>query len=80
MPDRRVLELAAREHRILVSCDKHTMLPELYRFVAEGNHSPGLLVVVPQHAEVAAVMNTILMIWAASDAAEWENRAVIIPF
>ena len=55
LKDRVVLEQATSEGRVLVSCDKRTMLPLFYKMVAEGRSSPGLLLVIPQDAPTRAI-------------------------
>ncbi len=80
LDDRTVLERAARDGRILVTHDKQTMSTHLARFLGEGNASPGVLVVIPQDAAIGLVIETLVLIWAASEAEEWINRAAKIPF
>ncbi len=42
-------------------------------------HSPGVFL-VRQRIPVAAVAEALVLIWVASDASEWENLILEIPF
>jgi hypothetical protein len=78
VPDDRVLELAAGEGRVLVSHDWETMPYHFAEFIA-ARTSPGLLI-VPQHLGVRVAIEQLVMIWAASEAEEYVNRLVRLPF
>ncbi len=80
LEDLEVLRRAAQERRILVTHDKRSMARHLARFLAEGNVSPGVLVVIPQHADIGRVIDTLILIWAASEPEEWRSRITKIPF
>jgi len=73
-----VLYQAAREGRILVSHDVTTMARWFEQFIRSGNRCPGLFL-VPQDARVSAVVESLLLVWLASEASEWENRLVWLP-
>jgi hypothetical protein len=73
-----VLRIAAPEGRILVSHDVGTMPGHLRRFMAEGGRSPGVLL-IPQVVTTAEAIEELVMIWAVSEAAEWENLVVWLP-
>jgi len=77
LTDFEVLEIAARDNRILVSQDFKTMPAAFARFLQE-HSSPGVFI-VPQSMEFLAAIESLLMIWAASDAAEWSNRICRLP-
>jgi len=77
--DPRVLSLAATEDRILVSHDRRTMPKHFAAFVGAGNRSPGVFL-IKQHANLRAVIETLVLIWAASAPEEWENSIAEIPF
>lgn len=54
-------------------------MPAAFRaFLRGGNHSPGLLL-VPQEAPIASVIESILVIWAASEADDWIDRVEWLP-
>lgn len=77
LADYKVLEIAASDDRILVSQDFKTMPAAFARFL-EKHGSPGVFI-VPQSMELSAAIESLVMIWAASDAAEWSNRVCRLP-
>ena len=77
--DVEVWRRAAVDGRILVSHDVSTMPRSFEEFIASGGGSPGLFL-VPQGKRVSAVIETLVMVWLASEASEWDNRLVWLPF
>lgn len=77
--DDRVLAVAAREGRVLITHDRKTMPAHFAEFIEGGRQSPGVLIVL-QRAAVAAVIEELLLIWAASEAEEYADRIYEIPF
>ena len=77
LADLEVLDLAARANRILVSHDFKTMPAAFAQFIREKS-SPGVFI-VPQSTGLAAAIESLVMIWAASDAEEWLNRICRLP-
>ncbi len=77
LPDPEVLAIAAREGRVLLSHDRRTMPRHFARFV-EYHTSPGVLI-VSQWLDIGEAVEELVMIWAASDAEEWENVLEYIP-
>jgi Domain of unknown function (DUF5615) len=76
--DPEVLLRAMAEGRILVSHDENSM-PGYFREFLEASHqSPGLLI-VPQSAPTKDVIESIILLWIASDAGEWLNTIVWLP-
>jgi hypothetical protein len=78
LSDSQVLRHAAADGRIVVSHDVTTMPDSFAEFLANGNHSPGLFL-IPQAVAVGAAIESLVMVWIGSDAAEWENRLVWLP-
>jgi hypothetical protein len=72
-----VLTLAAREGRVLVSHDRRTLPRTFARFVSS-NASPGLII-VSQKADLLTAIDDLLLVWSASDSADWINRQFPIP-
>ncbi|HEY7337297.1 MAG TPA: hypothetical protein VH639_20570 [Bryobacteraceae bacterium] len=68
----------ASESRILVTHDRKTMPIHFAEFLAAENVSPGV-VVVSQKADIGAVIESLVLLWAASDLKEWENRIFELP-
>jgi hypothetical protein len=78
VPDPEVLEKAAADRRILVSHDENSMPAHFEAFLRSGRGSVGVLM-VPQGAPIGAVIESIVLIWIASEATEWENRIAWLP-
>lgn len=78
LPDPDVLRLAAIQGRILVTHDANTMTRHFRDFLQAGNHTPGVLM-VPQEAAVSRIIESIVLIWVASEASEWADRIVWLP-
>jgi hypothetical protein len=77
LADREVLGLAASAGRILVTHDVRTMPLHFAAFVKTGRSSGVIL--VPQHLPIPEVAETLILIWAASEAAEWVDRICRLP-
>ena len=77
VPDPEVLALAADEGRILVSHDFET-IPRHFRLFTQTRHSPGVLL-VRQALPVGEAIETLLLVWEASEADEWVNRLCLVP-
>jgi hypothetical protein len=75
--DVEVLELAAREGRILISHDFQTM-PGRFRKFIESQRSPGVFLIA-QDLPVSEASESLVAIWAATAPEEWENRLCLIP-
>ena len=76
--DPAVLALAAREDRNVVTSDLKTMPASLRRFSCGVWPLPGVFL-VKQSTPLAAVIEDLIMVWAASDADEWRDRIIEIP-
>jgi hypothetical protein len=77
VPDPEVLAFAADEGRILVSHDFQTM-PKHFQQFTWHRRSPGALL-VRQDLPVGEAIETLLLIWEASEADEWVNRLCLVP-
>lgn len=75
--DSTVLEIAARESRILVSHDYGTMPRHFRDFVAR-QVSPGVIL-ISQELPVGIAVESLIMLWSASEAREWENHLTYFP-
>jgi hypothetical protein len=78
LPDPEVLRLAAAQGRILISHDENSMPGHFGDFLTGGRSSPGVLI-VPQGAPVGRVIESIVLIWIASEADEWIDRIFWLP-
>ena len=79
LSDLRVLDLAAQENRILVTQDIRTMPENFAQFLEAGNRSPGVLM-ISQNVPTKEAIDTLVLIWAASEPEEWTNRIAVLPF
>ena len=77
IPDPQVLAFAADEGRFWFSDDFQT-LPKHFREFTQGRRSPGVLL-VRQDLPVGEAIETLLLIWEASEADEWVNRLCLVP-
>ena len=80
LDDLAVLRHAAAEGRILVTHDKRSMPRHFAEFLRQGHRSPGVLVVIPQDAPLARVVETLVLIWADGRPEDWFNVITKIPF
>jgi hypothetical protein len=78
MQDPDVLAVAAEDGRIVVSHDVSTMPGHFRRFLSDGRSSPGLFL-IPQTVSVSAGIEQLVLIWAASEAEEWQDQLVWLP-
>lgn len=76
--DPEVLALAAQERRVLVTQDVRTMPRHFAEFLQHQHHSPGVIM-IPQSAPAGAVIDALILIWAATEPEEWADRIVKIP-
>jgi hypothetical protein len=44
-----------------------------------GKSIPGLFI-VPQQSAIGAIIESLLLVWSASQAEEWRNRVEYLPF
>ena len=77
LPDPEVLAVAARDGRILVSHDHHTMPAHFATFVAT-QHSPGVFL-LSQEVPIRIAVEELLVIWEASEAEEWFDTLQYLP-
>jgi hypothetical protein len=77
VPDPEVLRKASDLGRVLISHDRQTM-PAHFARLLESRSSPGL-VIVPQELEIGAIIEELLLMWAASEAEEWRDKVAYLP-
>ena len=78
--DPALLELAAEQDRILISHDRNTMTRHFYDRLAAGQSGPGLFIVSKHPSAVGQVIESLFLVWSASQAEEWRNQVVYLPF
>ena len=76
--DQDVLDISARDGRVLVTHDRKTMPTEFGQFILSRN-SYGVLVVA-QNLPVREAINGIILVWEVSTAEEWINQIMTLPF
>lgn len=72
LDDLQVLAVAAREGRLLGTMPRH------FADFIRDNTSPGVFL-IPQDLPTSAAVETLLLIWTASEAGEWENQLTYLP-
>jgi hypothetical protein len=77
LADPDVLRIASESGRILVSHDRRTMPSHFARFL-ESQSSAGVII-VSQDLDPGAVVEDLLLIWAATNAEEWRDRLGFVP-
>jgi Domain of unknown function (DUF5615) len=78
--DPEILELAAREDRVLITHDRNTMTRYFHDRVAAGMPAPGMFILPQQSAAIGAIIESLLLVWMASQSDEWRNQMVYLPF
>jgi hypothetical protein len=76
--DIEVLGLAAAEGRVLVTQDIRTIPHHFAELLEHGGHSSGVIL-IPQTTPASIAIDSLLLIWANTDSAEWADRIVKIP-
>ena len=78
--DPALLELAAQQGRIVVTYDRNTMTRHFRARVEAGKPASGLFILPQQQSAIGEIIESLLLIWAASQAEEWRNRMLYLPF
>jgi len=76
--DPEVLELAARENRVLISQDRSTVPVHFAARLRAGHRSPGVLLTMPR-ASVGELVESLEIIWIASHESEWSDQIHYVP-
>jgi hypothetical protein len=77
-PDAEILHYAAEHGLIVISHDVNTMTEATIRRIHEGLHVPGVLL-APQAAAIGDVIDSLVLIWTASEAEEDVNLVDYLP-
>jgi predicted nuclease of predicted toxin-antitoxin system len=77
-PDIEILDYAATEGLIIVSHDVNTMPGQAQSRLVAGKPMVGLLM-VRQTQPIGAVIDSMVLIWWASDAEEWHSEIRFLP-
>lgn len=76
--DDEILTYASDHGYIVVSHDVNTMPSTAYDRMCTGQKISGLLM-VKQSDPIGPVIESLLLIWSASEAEEWENQVGFLP-
>lgn len=76
--DPEVLEIAAQQQRILITHDRRTIPGHFRDLLDAGKSSPGVFI-VSQFESIAAVVEALVMVWAASEPADWRYQIRHLP-
>jgi hypothetical protein len=76
--DPAVLEFARTNRWLVVSHDVNTMKAAAEAHIAAGHGISGLLL-APQFRATRPIAESLVLIWAASEAEEWRDRIVYLP-
>ena len=76
--DSEVLDFAAAENWIVVSHDVNTMRDAAYSRLEAGLVMHGLLL-ASQRTPVSWIIESLLLIWTASEAEEWTGQVEFLP-
>jgi hypothetical protein len=77
-PDAEVLAAAAEQGLLLVSHDVNTMIDQAFARLAVGQPMAGLFM-AQQRGPIAPVIESLVLIWSASEAEEWRGHVVFLP-
>ncbi len=77
LDDQTVLDVAARDQRVLISHDVSTM-PDHFRQYTRRNISPGLIL-VPQELSIGKAIENILVICEACSQNDIDNKICLVP-
>jgi predicted nuclease of predicted toxin-antitoxin system len=78
LPDADVLRFAAREGWIVVSHDVSSMTAAAYALLA-GNEPISGLLLVHQAGAIAPILDSLVLIWSASEGEEWFGVVEFLP-
>lgn len=77
LSDPQVLDLAARQQRLLVTHDRKTMPGHFAAFI---QHTDSFgVIIVPQRLPITSAVEDLILIWTASEASEWMNKIQSLP-
>jgi len=74
-----VLAYASRGSFCVVSHDVNTMTAAAAATISTGGSFPGIFM-VRQTTPVRTAIESLVLVWSASDQADWHNQVVFLPF
>lgn len=73
-----LLELGAEQDRILITHDRRTITRHFRERLAAAKPNPGLFI-APQRCSIGEIVESLLLVWTASQAEEWRDKIVYLP-
>ena len=77
-PDSEILDYAASQGYLVVSHDTNTMPAHAMHRLTAGQPLSGLLMVQQTHP-VGPIIDSLVLIWSASEGEEWQGRICFLP-
>jgi hypothetical protein len=77
-PDAVILEFAADNRLLVLSHDVNTMPAAAYARIDAAREMPGLLMVKQSHP-IAPVIESLALMWSASEPEEWDGHVWFLP-
>jgi len=78
--DPTLLEIAAQQDRVLITYDRNTMPRHFRGRLDLGKPTPGVFILPQQESAIGEIIESLLLVWAASQAEEWRNQIAYLPF
>ena len=78
--DSDLLELASQQDRVLITYDRSTMTRHCRDRLHAGKLTSGVFILPQDEGAIGAIIESLLLVWAASLAEEWRNQIVYLPF
>lgn len=79
-PDPALLEIAVQQDRVLITYDRNTMTRHFRDRFAAGKPTPGVFILPQQKSAIGEIIESLLLVWAASQAEEWRSQIAYLPF
>ncbi|MCE9554408.1 MAG: DUF5615 family PIN-like protein [Planctomycetes bacterium] len=77
--DHEILAFAEREGMLVLSHDVNTMPAAAYARLVTGQSIAGLFM-IQQTLPISSVIDSVVLIWSASELEEWRDQVVYLPF
>jgi len=77
-PDPAVLAFAAKQDRIVITHERRTMPDHFATFLAEGNQSPGIML-ISRKVAIGQAIEALLLVWEANSHEELRNLITRLP-
>jgi Domain of unknown function (DUF5615) len=75
-----LLKLAAEEHRVLITHDRHTMTRHARERIGAGAQMTGVFILPQAPASVGSIIEWLLLVWTESEPEEWGDQIIFVSF